>query len=272
MQELVDLHVHTTYSDGDMTPAEVVAEAVRLGLAGVAITDHDAVVGIGEAIEASPSGFEIIPGVELSTSDGRSDIHVLGYFVDPMSQDLIDYLKIFRDARLKRGVEMVKRLREMGVAIEIDSVLEIAGDGAVGRPHIAAALVRNGVVESTEEAFRNYIGFHSPAYVPKYQLKPADAFDLIQRAGGVGAFAHPGTTKREDLIIDFLSSGMKAIEVYHPKHSEDDVFHFLGIARKLGLIPTGGSDSHGRRDSKLLLGTCAIPLSTLDELRKARSL
>lgn len=271
MQGLVDLHVHTTYSDGDMTPAEVVAEAVRLGLAGIAITDHDAVAGIEEAIEASPPGFEIVPGVELSTSDGKSDIHVLGYFVDPKNQDLLDYLKIFREARLRRGIEMVKKLREMGVAIEIDSVLEIAGDGAVGRPHIAAALVKNGLVESTEEAFRNYIGFHSPAYVPKYQLKPADAFRLISRAGGVGAMAHPGTTKREDLIIDFLSSGMKAIEVYHPKHSEDDVTHFLGVAQKLGLVPTGGSDSHGRRDGNLLLGTCAVSVSTLTELRKARS-
>jgi hypothetical protein len=150
-------------------------------------------------------------------------------------------------------------------------VLEIAGSGAVGRPHIAAALVQNGCVESVEEAFRNYIGFHSPAYVPKYQLKPADAFRLIRQAGGVGAMSHPGTTRRDDLVTEFMASGMRALEVYHPKHSEADIARYKRLAEKLGLVITGGSDSHGTRDGRLHIGAYTMPPSTVEELEAARS-
>jgi len=267
---IIDLHVHTTYSDGDMTPEEMVAEAASMGLAGIAITDHDEIGGIEIARAAAPQGFQVIPGVELSTSDGKTDLHILGYFIDTTNEELVRYLKVFRDARLRRGIEMVERLRKMGVKIEVESVLEIAGGGAVGRPHIAAALLKNGCVESVEEAFRNYIGFDSPAYVPKYQLKPSDAFRLIAEAGGIGAMAHPGTSRRDDLIGDFIAAGMRAIEVYHPKHTEGDIRRYERLALKLGLVATGGSDSHGRRDGTLTLGACTVPLSTIEKLKAAR--
>jgi predicted metal-dependent phosphoesterase TrpH len=166
---------------------------------------------------------------------------------------------------------MVERLREMGVDIEVDSVLEIAGEGAVGRPHIASALLKNGCVSSVEQAFREYIGFNSPAYVPKYQLKPSEAFRLIRESGGVGAVAHPGTSRRDDLMADFVSSGMRAIEVYHPKHSEADIARYERLAHKLGLVATGGSDSHGTRDGRLHMGACTVPLSTIEELTRART-
>lgn len=270
-QGRLDLHIHTTFSDGDMDPAEMVAEAQRLGLAGVAITDHDDVGGVPVAIEAAgTSGFEVVPGVELSTSDGRSDLHILGYLIDVEDKNLLTYLEMFREARLKRGIKMVERLRDMGVDIEVDSVLEIAGDGAVGRPHIAAALLRNGCVRSTEEAFKEYIGYHSPAYVHKYQLKPSEAFELIAEAGGVGAIAHPGTARRDDLITGFLACGMRAIEVYHPKHSGSDVARYRRLADKMGLVATGGSDSHGRREGRLQLGSCTVPLSTIEDLKRAK--
>jgi predicted metal-dependent phosphoesterase TrpH len=268
----LDLHIHTTFSDGDMAPEQVVAEAKNLGLAGIAITDHDEVDGVEVATEsAGDSGFRVVPGVELSTSDGKSDIHILGYLIDIRNEELLRYLELFRDARLKRGIRMVERLRDMGVNIEVDSVLEIAGEGAVGRPHIAAALLQNGCVKSVEEAFKQYIGFNSPAYVPKYQLKPSDAFRLIRGAGGVGAMSHPGTTRRDDLITDFIANGMRALEVYHPKHGEADIARYKRLAEKMGLVITGGSDSHGMRNPKLRIGVHTVPLATIEELEKARS-
>jgi predicted metal-dependent phosphoesterase TrpH len=268
----VDLHIHTTFSDGDMTPEEMVADAQKAGLAGIAITDHDEVEGVRSAQEAvAGSDFIIVPGVELSTSDGKNDIHILGYLIDINSSELRKYLDIFRDARLNRGIHMVERLREMGVDIEVDSVLEIAGGGAVGRPHIAAALLQNGCVESAEDAFRKYIGFNSPAYVPKYQLKPSDAFRLIRDAGGVGVMSHPGTTRKDELITEFIGCGMRGIEVYHPKHSESEAARYKRLAEKLGLVVTGGSDSHGRRNARLHVGARTVPVSTIDQLEKARS-
>jgi predicted metal-dependent phosphoesterase TrpH len=267
----LDLHIHTTFSDGDLTPEEVVAEAKGLGLAGIAITDHDEVAGVDAALKAAGNDLEVVSGVELSTSDGKSDIHILGYLIDTKSEELLKYLEIFRDARLNRGIRMVERLREMGVDIDVDTVLEIAAGGAVGRPHIAAALVENGAVDSVETAFRKYIGFHSPAYVAKYQLKPSDAFRLIKEAGGVGAMSHPGTTRRDDLITDFIAEGMRAIEVYHPKHTEADIERYSRLAEKLGLVATGGSDSHGRRSEKLSIGAYTVSRSVVDQLRAARS-
>jgi predicted metal-dependent phosphoesterase TrpH len=268
----VDLHVHTIYSDGDMTPEDMVVEAQKMGLAGIAITDHDEIGGVEVAMEAAgSSGFEVVSGVELSTVEGKSDLHILGYLVDMQNENLLKYLQIFRDARRNRGIQMVERLRGMGVDIKVDSVLEIAGDGAVGRPHIAAALLQNGCVATLEEAFKNYIGFHSPAYVHKYQLKPSDAFRLIADAGGIGAVAHPGTSRRDDLIADFMASGMRAIEVYHPKHREHDIQRYSRLADKLGLVATGGSDSHGRRDGHLHLGSCTVPLSAIEQLKRAKN-
>ena len=267
----MDLHIHTTFSDGDMTPEEVVEAAQRLGLAGIAITDHDEVAGADVAMEAAGSGLEVVSGVELSTSDGKSDIHILGYLIDTKSEELRKYLDLFREARLTRGIRMVERLRKMGLDIEVDAVLAKAGGGSVGRPHIAAALVENGAVDTVEAAFKKYIGFNSPAYVSKYQLKPSEAFRLIRDSGGVGAMSHPGTTRRDDLITDFIAEGMRAIEVYHPKHSESDVARYKRLAEKLGLVVTGGSDSHGTRNEKLYIGAYTVPRATVELLKKARS-
>jgi predicted metal-dependent phosphoesterase TrpH len=269
---VVDLHVHTTFSDGDMTPEEMVAEARKIGLAGIGIADHDEIAGAKVAMEATgPGGPEVISGVELSASDGKTDVHVLGYMIDVENANLLDFLKVFRDTRLRRGLMMVERLKDMGIHVDPDLVLEIANGGSVGRPHVAEALLRSGAVESYEEAFRKYIGFDSPAYVAKYQLKPEIAFKLIGDAGGIGAIAHPGTVRRDDLITDFMSCGMKGLEVYHPKHSEKLRAHYQQLADKMGLVATGGSDTHGRRDGKLLLGTCTVPYSAVENLRKARS-
>jgi len=255
-----------------MTPDEMVREAQKRGLAGIGIADHDEICGAAVAIEeAGSSGFEVVPAVELSTSDGKTDVHVLGLLIDLKNENLLRYLKLFREARLRRGLDMVEKLRGMGLGLDPDSVLEIANGGSVGRPHVAEALLRGGFVETYEEAFRKYIGFDSPAYVPKYQLKPDLAFELIAEAGGVGAIAHPGTLRRDDLITEFTACGMRALEVYHPKHSERSIAHYQQMADKMGLVATGGSDTHGRRDGNLLLGTCTVPHSTIEQLRRARS-
>ncbi len=272
MEERFDLHVHTTLSDGDKTPAEVVESACELGLAGIAIADHDEVAGVKQAAEAGEScGLKVLPGVEFSTYEGKADIHILGYLLDVENEKLLQHLTKFRDARLNRGIKMVERLREMGISIDVDSVLEIAGGGAVGRPHIAQALLRNGAVENYEEAFRKYIGLHSPAYVQKYQLRPSEAFEIIKEAGGVGVLAHPGTLKRDDLIPAFVAAGMRGIEVYHPKHSAWVVGHYRQMAQKMGLVATGGSDSHGSKDGALLLGSCTVSAAVVEELERAKS-
>jgi predicted metal-dependent phosphoesterase TrpH len=257
LEDLYDLHVHTTFSDGDMSPTEVVEAACEMGLAGIAIADHDEIAGYAEAVEAGREhGLGVLPAVEFSTYEGKADIHILGYLLDTTNEKLLEHLTMFRDARRNRGIKMVERLREMGVDIEVDSVLEIAGEGAVGRPHIAQALLRKGAVTNYEEAFRKYIGFNSPAYVQKYQLRPHDAFDIIREADGVGVLAHPGTLKRDDLISGFVAAGMRGIEVYH---------------EKMGLVATGGSDSHGRKDGALLLGSCTVPASVIEALEQAKS-
>jgi predicted metal-dependent phosphoesterase TrpH len=272
LEDRFDLHVHTTFSDGDMTPAEVVETACELGLAGIAVADHDEVAGVREAAETGKScGLSVIPAVEFSTYEGKADIHILGYLLDVENEKLLEHLTKFRDARLDRGIKMVERLRQMGVTIDVDSVLEIAGGGAVGRPHIAQALLKNGAVDNYEEAFRKYIGLRSPAYVQKYQLRPGEAFDIIKEAGGVGVLAHPGTLRRDDLIPGFVAAGMRGIEVYHPKHGVWAVDHYRQTAEKMGLVATGGSDSHGSKDGALLLGSCTVAASVVDELERAKS-
>jgi predicted metal-dependent phosphoesterase TrpH len=255
-----------------MSPEEVVEAACEMGLAGIGIADHDAVAGIEVAAEAAKiCGLRVIPAVEFSTYEGKADIHILGYLMDTGNEKLLEHLAKFRDVRLNRGIKMVERLRDMGVNINVDSVLEIAGAGAVGRPHIARALLKNGAVGNYEEAFKKYIGFHSPAYVQKYQLRPHEAFGIIREAGGVGVLAHPGTLKRDDLIPGFVAAGMRGIEVYHPKHSKRLADHYKQITEKMGLVATGGSDSHGRKDGTLLLGSITVPAATVEALEQARS-
>ena len=255
-----------------MSPEEVVEAACELGLAGIAIADHDEIAGIPGAIEAGKScGLRVIPAVEFSTYEGKADIHILGYLLDVENEKLQEHLAKFRDARRNRGIRMVERLRDMGVDIEVDSVMQIAGEGAVGRPHIAQALLKSGAIANYEEAFRKYIGFHSPAYVQKYQLRPTEAFEIIKEASGVGVLAHPGTLKRDDLIPGFIAAGMRGIEVYHPKHNKWLADHYKQMTEKLGLVATGGSDSHGRKDGSLLLGSCTVPASVVEDLEKAKS-
>jgi predicted metal-dependent phosphoesterase TrpH len=267
----VDLHVHTIYSDGTFTPAEVVERAEALGLAAVGIADHDSTLGIPEALErALDLEILVVPAVELSCTAHRLDIHILGYFVDYEDPSFLQVLSHIRRERFRRAVQMLKKLEGMGVSLDMDEVQARAGKGAVGRPHIAEALVSNGYVRSSDEAFVRYIGYHSPAYVPKMEMSPAEAFDLVKSVNGLSVLAHPGTIANEKIILELVKQGLHGIEVWHSKHTRDTTERLQEFARDHGLLATGGSDCHGMRQDGPLLGTVPVPHSALENLMTAR--
>ncbi len=271
VQKNVDLHIHSIYSDSSSTPRDILEAARKRGLAAVSLTDHDSVSGVSSLIEiAEGTGIEIIPGVELSVTDARTDIHILGYFVDFRNEEFASELARFKAARLERAKAILLKLKDLKIELSIESVLEIAEMGAVGRPHIAEALLRKGFVGSFEEAFRRYIGHNSPAYVPKLVLEPKEAFDLIKRVGGVSVLAHPGTLMRDDLIPDFVTQGLDGIEAWHPKHDRDTTKYYREIAKRYGLVVTGGSDSHGAWAGNSEIGGCRVPFEVVEKLRERK--
>jgi len=265
----VDLHVHTTASDGVCTPSEVVAESLALGLSAIAITDHDSVAGVAEALEAARGTvLTVIPGVELSVlgPDG-SDAHLLGYLIDHTSDELVQILDTLRDERQARAMLMIAKLREAGHPVEFAHVERHSGNGAVGRVHVARALVDSGSVDSIEQAFAELIGRDGPFYVRKSTLDPAEALAVIHRAGGVAVLAHPGVSG-EGALASLIEAGLDGIEAFHAEHSEVQQRHFAGIARREGLLVTGGSDFHGPGMRSALLGAGNCPPDAVEALRE----
>jgi hypothetical protein len=265
-----DLHIHTSFSDGIHRPTEVVEMCKHAGLAALAITDHDSVEGVEEASHAGESlGLEVIPGVEISADNGPLEIHLLGYFLDFADPGLNERLITFRDERKRRAERMLKRLEEADVHVEMEAVLRIAGDGTVGRPHIAEALVEKGYVDSVREAFERYIGKESPYYVPKYKMTPREAIQFILEFGGVPVYAHPGVNGplRQEVLLGLVEAGLKGIEVWHPEHSQHTTRSLAQIADKNGLVKTGGTDFHGENISSASIGSIKIPLSTVEALK-----
>ncbi len=241
-----DLHVHTTASDGTDTPEKVVAEAQKLGLSALAITDHDTVNGILPALAAGRRlSFPVLPGVELGTEEGGREVHILGYLFDIHDSKLLERLALLRRSRVERVVKMVERLRSLGIPVEVEQVLELAGGGAVGRPHVGRALVQVGAVGTVAEAFEKYIGKDRVAYVPRYKYAPREAVHLIRQAGGVAVLAHPGLVRCDHLIPGLVAEGLQGLEVYYPGHSEEMVWHYQRLCRRYHLVATGGSDYHG---------------------------
>jgi len=244
----VDLHVHTRYSDGDLTPEDLVHQALEGGVKAVAVTDHDTVMGVEPVRRAAEATeLEIIAGVELSACVDSAEIHVLGFFLDVTNPRLLESLELFRQKRQERALEMVERLQRVGLQVRLDLILQLAGDGSVGRPHVAGALLEQGLIRTFDEAFYRYIGYNGPAYVPKYRLDPEEAFELIRGAGGVAGVAHPGTLNRDHLLPGFVACGMEALEVWHPRHDERRSERYRKFAREHRLAMVGGSDSHGGR-------------------------
>ena len=267
----VDLHVHTSASDGTEEPGLVVIKAAKIGLEAVAITDHDTVDGILPALEAGRElPIEVVPGVELSTEDNKKEIHLLGYFLDHSSPELRAHLERLRAHRAERALKMVRNLNEMGIPLSPESVFAEAGRAAPGRPHIARALVKEGFAANPGEAFDRYLGKESPAYVPRFKYSPPEAVQLIIRAGGVPVLAHPGLADCDDLVPVLVRAGLMGLEVYYPAHSPSQVEHYLFICRKFGLISTGGSDYHGPgQEEHGRLAAATAPYTVLRQLREA---
>ena len=243
--EKTDLHMHSFYSDGYHAPESLIDKAYNRGISTLSITDHDSVNGINEAIDyAKKYKMEVIPGLEISTDIRDTEVHILGYFVDPRNKDLEHYLNFFREERFKRAIRMVKKLNILGLDITLDDVMTFAKDSAIGRPHIAQALLAKGQVKSFFEAFYKYIGNHAPAYERKVHLSPQSAFKIISDAGGLSFIAHPGNMP-EILIKELIDAGVDGIEVIHPSHSPEQVRFYRGIVNEYFLLESGGSDFHG---------------------------
>lgn len=250
----LDLHIHSTASDGACSPTEVVTRAARGGLHVIALADHDALDGWSEAAqEGSRQGVDVVPAVELSTRHGIHDLHVLGYFVDPRDTDLIEHQERARARRAQRIQAMVARLGERGVEVSADRVIEIAGgEGSiVGRPHLAQALIEAGIVRSFEEAFRKWIGDGHDAYVPSASITPGEAIGLIRNAGGVAVWAHPPRAYVAELLPGFVEDGLDGLEVFRRNHSVDYAEDLTKACQEYGLVRSGGSDWHGEHHGQL---------------------
>ncbi len=275
----IDLHTHTTASDGTRTPAEVVALAAAASVTVLAITDHDTTAGLAAAgPAAAAAGITLVAGVELGTEDARGQHDLLGYFVDPDDGPFQALLATIRAHRHERAVAMVERLRALGAPIALDDVLALAAGGALGRPHVARALVAAGWSDDVPDAFRRYLGRHGPAYVPRYRLSPADGCAAIRAAGGVPVLAHPtppgdpwSDPKRLRTFLGVLAdAGLGGLECYYPGYTARVSRWLAVLAEHWRLVPTGGSDYHGPHRPQGVLGGVAVPPDTVERLAAAR--
>ncbi|WP_328879470.1 PHP domain-containing protein [Streptomyces sp. NBC_00299] len=254
----IDLHTHSTASDGTDTPAELVLGAAAAGLDVVALTDHDTTRGYAEAIAALPEGLTLVTGAELSCRIDGISMHMLAYLFDPEESALLAERELVRDDRVPRAQGMVAKLNALGVPVTWEQVLRIAGEGSVGRPHVASALVELGVVPTVGDAFtEDWLADGGRAFVEKHETDPFEAIRLIKAAGGVAVFAHPAASKRgrtvpESSIADLAAAGLDGIEVDHMDHDPDTRARLRGLAKELGLLTTGSSDYHGSRKTCVL--------------------
>lgn len=241
----IDFHMHTTYSDGHYTPFELLKKVKDLNIDIISITDHDSVNGLEEAISIGKDfGIEVIPGVEISTDVEDKEVHLLGYFLDINNAELNKYLSFFRDERYHRAVRMVKKLNALDLDISIDDVLEVTNGSAIGRPHVAIAMMRKGIVNDYYEAFQKYLRDGAPAYERKIHVSPQSALKIINDAGGLSFIAHPGHLK-ESILMTLINSGIDGIEVIHPSHNSYQRKFYRGIVNQYCLLESGGSDFHG---------------------------
>ncbi|MEO0079543.1 MAG: PHP domain-containing protein [candidate division WOR-3 bacterium] len=269
-EPVVDLHLHTIFSDGLLTPEEMVLEAHKLGLAAVAITDHDSVDGIKPAQETGKRlKLEIVPGVEMSSTVAGVDVHILGYYLDIESPEVLDFFALVRKKRRERAERMVAKLNELGVRVTMERVAHFARAGAIGRPHVAQALVEAGAVANINEAFSRFIGYDGPAYFPKMRLTPLEAIGFIQRHGGLAFIAHPGTYHNDDAVYAAIAAGADGIEVWHPEHDKQASDHYAELAWKNGLLVSGGSDCHGgAKNGRMFLGQITVPYKHLAAIKR----
>ena len=267
--QTADLHLHTRFSDGTDTPERVVELAAQAGLSAIAITDHDNTEAIPIAAPiASRHGIELIPGIEMSASADGVEVHLLGFLLELGSPALIQHLNEQQARRVERVHEMVRRLQRVGVRIEAEEVLQLAGEGTVGRPHVARILQRHGYVSTLAEAFTRYIGPENPGFVSGSPLSPARVIRVIRAAAGVPVLAHPVYLKRDALIEGLVHDGLAGLEVYHSGHTPELVRHYEQMADRLQLLKTGGSDYHGDSKEGLPVGAVNVPVALVEGLKQ----
>ena len=266
----VDLHSHTTASDGSIPPRVLVQLAREKGLAALAISDHDTTDALDDAISAGGElGVEVIPAVEMSTDVPAGEVHILGYFIDYHNERLQSLLSILREARLGRAQKMVEKLAALGMPLSWDRVKSFAGDGAVGRPHVAKAMVEKGYVSDIKTAFDLYINRNGPAYVERYKLTPAEAVQTIRQVGGLAVLAHPLEGNGSlHLLPELVPAGLGGVECYYTGYAPDVVAMLEQTARKYGLVTSGGSDFHGEGvAANSILGRPPVPYSVLEAMK-----
>jgi hypothetical protein len=245
---MIDLHLHTTASDGTDSPAELVAACRAAGLIVIGVADHDTMAAVPELEkEACDAGIGFVPGIEITAAWQGKDIHVLGYFLDHRSPELRVFLAAQRADRIRRARVVAERLEELGAPIDMEALIVRSKGRPLLRPHIAEALVDRGHVHDTQDAFDRYLGDDKPAFVPRAGATPVEVVELIRRVGGVSSLAHPGVTRQDGLIPGLAAAGVDALEVYHADHTDEDTAKYLALAERLGLAVTGGSDYHGAR-------------------------
>ena len=266
----VDLHMHSTASDGRLTPEDVVRKSAENGLTVIALTDHDTVDGIAPALVAAKAfpWLKVIPGIEISTDFPDGEVHVLGYFIDYTDPEFAARLERMRHSRRERAQGMIAKLRDLGIHIEWQQVLEIAGSGSIGRPHIAQAMLDKGYIASIKEAFTKYIGRGGPAYVEREKITPVEAVKLILRTKGLPVLAHPLTiSDPETMVVELKAAGLVGIEAYYNGYTADEISRLVNLADKYGLIASGGSDYHGLDVSReTMIGGVDVPIKSAEQL------
>ena len=266
----VDLHIHSTASDGRLSPAEIVHTSVELGLTIIALTDHDTVDGVAPALAAAKAfpWLKVIPGVEISTDMPTDEVHVLGYFIDYTDYKLQATLERMRHSRQQRAQRMIAKLGNLGIPIEWQRVQEIAGSGSIGRPHLAQAMLEKGYIASIKEAFTNYIGRDGPAYAARDKVTPPEAVRLILRCNGLPVLAHPFTINDpETMVVELKAAGLVGIEAYYDNYTAGEINRLVSLAHKYNLIASGGSDYHGLDAvTETMIGGADVPMEAAEQL------
>lgn len=270
--KFIDMHIHTNFSDGIYSPSELVDYVINKGLDGIAITDHDTINGIDEAIKRASNykDFIIIPGIELSTEYNNEEVHILGYMIDYKMEYLHKILQNLKNTRKKRAMEIICKLDKLGIKINYEDLVKIAND-TIGRPHIARFLVKKGYVKTINEAFIEYLAEGALAYVPKKKLTPLCAIDIIKKTGGISVIAHPGLLKSATTLNYLIDIGIDGIEVYHPEHTIKQSEEYFKLAKEYNLFITGGSDFHyppNNNEHNRDLGSIKFPLKYIRKLLK----
>ena len=278
---MIDLHSHSTASDGMLTPTELVQYAKEKDLDAIALTDHDTSEGVEEATKAGKEcGIEIVPGIEISAEYPEHTMHILGYYIDFKDQTFIDNISVLQKSRAERNPRIVNNLQKLGINIEYDEILKEAGSGQVGRPHFAKVLLNKGYVKTNKEAFNKYLKKGAPGYEEKFRFQPEDAISHILNAGGIPVLAHPSTLKCktdeeiETQVKKLLDYGLKGIEVYYSDHKPAQIELYTNLADKYGLLITGGSDFHGHNIKGIDLGTgkgkLNVPYELLQKMKESQ--